>query len=88
MAEKILEITKRPQRPPKLTDEEKRILRMKDVIVTKYKTIEKVNNDGSIIITNEPQNVNITKLVNEQKKMIKNYSAEEKLIELEKIFTK
>lgn len=88
MTEKILEITKRPKKPPILTEEQKKVLKLKDVIITKYKAVEKVNDDGSITITNEPINVNITKLVNEQKKMIKNYSAEEKLSELEKIFTK
>ena len=88
MAEKVLEVTKKPKRAPTLTDEEKKTLKLKDVIITKYKTVEKVNKDGSITIINEPINVNITRLVNEQKKMIKNYSAEEKLIELEKIFTK
>lgn len=68
MAEKVLEITKRPKKPPILTEEDRNKLKLRDVIVTKYKTVEKVNNNGSITITNEPQKVNITRLVNEQKR--------------------
>ncbi len=84
----MLEVFRKPQPPQKMTEEIKKQTELKDIIVTKYKTVEKINEDGSITISKEPQNVNITKLVNEQKKLVKNYSAEEKLIELEKIFTK
>ena len=60
----------------------------KDVIITKYKIETIENEDGTTTIKRIPVNVNITKKVNETKKMIKNYTAEEKLAELEKVFTK
>lgn len=78
----MLEIERKPEKP-KLYQVEQR-----DIIITKYKETTIYNEDGSILTKKEPVQVNITKKVNETKKMIKNYTAEEKLAELEKVFTK
>lgn len=86
--ERMLEICRKPGKVPTMTPEIQQALKIKEIVITKYKTVETVNADGSINIKNVPVNVNITKLVNEQKKLVKNYSAEEKLKELEQIFTK
>lgn len=86
--ERMLEICRKPAKVPKMTAEIQQAIKIKEIVITKYKTVETVNDDKSINIKKIPVNVNITKLVNEQKKLVKNYSAEEKLQELEKIFTK
>lgn len=59
-----------------------------DIVITKTKIETIENEDGSTTLKRIPVKVNITKKVNETKKMIKNYTAEEKIAELEKIFTK
>ena len=86
--EKMLEVCKPPEKAWKLTDEQRKKLKIRDIIVIKYKNEQTINDDGSITIKRVPQMTNITKKVNEQKKAIKTFTAEEKLIELEKIFTK
>ena len=86
--EKMLEIYRKPTHAPVITKEIKEQLRTKDIIITKYKDEETVNEDGSITHKRIPINVNITKKINEEKKLIKTYTAEEKLIELEKVFSK
>lgn len=58
-----------------------------DIIVTKYQTITEYK-DGCKIERRVPKKVNVTKLVNETKKLLKNQTAEEKLSELERIFSK
>ena len=71
----------------KATEEMKKNKKPEDIIITKFeKKIEYKN--GEQIIKRIPIKVNLTKKINETKKLIKNYSAEEKLNELEKIFTK
>lgn len=59
-----------------------------DIIVTKYQNKTIYNEDGSITVKRIPKLVNITKRINETKKLIKKDSAAEKLAELERIFTK
>lgn len=59
----------------------------KDIIVTKTIDVEEEKEDGTKIIKKQKTKVNITKKVNETAKLIKNKSAEEKLAELEKVFT-
>lgn len=59
-----------------------------DIIVTRYTQKTTYNKDGSYTVKREPQQVNITKKMNESKKLIKKDTAAEKLAELEKIFTK
>lgn len=86
--EKMLEVCKPPEKPWKLTSEDKKRLKRQDIIVVKYKIEQTINEDGSVTTKRVPQMTNITKKVNEQKKAIKTFTAEEKLVELEKIFTK
>lgn len=86
--ERMLEVCRKPGKVPTMTADIQKALKIKEIVITKYKTVETVNADGSINIKNVPVNVNITKLINEQKKLVKNYTAEEKLKELEQIFTK
>ena len=86
--EKMLEIYRKHTPAPIITKEIKDQLKPKDIIITKYKDEESVNEDGSITHKRIPINVNITKKINEEKKLIKTYTAEEKLIELEKVFSK
>lgn len=62
--------------------------KVKDVIVTRYTEVETVNENGEKVIKRKANEINVTKLVNETKKLVKNATAEEKLAELEKIFTK
>ena len=59
----------------------------KDIIVTKTIDVEEEKEDGTRIIKKQKTKVNITKKVNETAKLIKNKTAEEKLAELEKVFT-
>lgn len=81
----MLEILKKAKQPKKGAKEKDKPNR--DIFVTKYEELIEYKN-GEKIIKRVPKVVNITKKVNETKKLIKNYSAEEKLIELERIFTK
>ena len=86
--EKMLEVCRKITPAPMITEERMEELAPKDIIITKYKIEEIVNDDGSITSKRIPVNVNITKKINEEKKLIKTYTAEEKLIELEKVFSK
>ena len=58
-----------------------------DIIVTKYE-IKVEYKDGVKIERRVPTKVNLTKKMNETKKILKAQTAEEKIKELEKIFSK
>lgn len=81
----MLEVENRPKTSKKLSEPIKR--KTEDIIVTKYETVITYEN-GAKIERRKPKKVNVTKLVNETKKLIKAQTAEEKLAELEKVFTK
>ena len=87
----MLSIYKKPKMK-RLTKEEikehQNAAKIKDVIVKKYNEVETYTEEGDKLTRRVPKEVNVTKLVNETKKLVKNASAEEKLAELEKIFTK
>lgn len=71
-----------------LTKEEEKAFDPKDIIVTKHQTQIIYNKDGSYTTKRIPKLVNVTKKVNESKKLIKRDAAMEKLKELEEIYTK
>ena len=81
----MLEVENRPKTATKLEKPTER--KTEDIIVTKYETVVTYEN-GAKIERRKPKKVNVTKLVNETKKLIKAQTAEEKLAELEKVFTK
>lgn len=58
-----------------------------DIIITKYEKKIDYNENGEKIEKRIPYKVNITKKINETAKLIKEQTAQEKLAELEKIFT-
>lgn len=60
----------------------------KDIIITKYEEKTEYLKDGTKQIKKIKREINITKKINETKKILKNYSAEEKLQEIEKVFSK
>lgn len=80
----MLEVERKPQDLKKITKKNKN----RDIIIKKFEIKTEVNDDGSITTRRIPVNVNITKKVNESKKLIKNYTAEQKIEELERIFSK
>lgn len=84
----MLEVEKKTNPIEKMTEERKKNRRKKDIIVTKYEKKIEYDKDGNEVIKRIPINVNITKKVNESKKLIKNYTAEQKIEELERIFSK
>lgn len=59
-----------------------------DIIITKHEKIVTYNDNGDMVIKRMPVKVNITRKVNETARLIKEQTAEQKLAELEKIFTK
>ena len=59
----------------------------KDIIITKYEEKTTYNEEGDRITKRIPVKVNITKKVNATAKLIKEKTAQEKLAELEKIFS-
>lgn len=59
-----------------------------DIIVTKYETKTEYLEDGSRVEKRVPVQVNITKKINETKKLLKTTTAEQKMAEIEKIFSK
>lgn len=60
----------------------------KDIIVTKFTQKLEYDEQGNCIIKRVPQRVNLTKKIQETKKLIKKDKASETLKELERIFTK
>lgn len=61
---------------------------IEDIIITKYEKQTIYDEEGNKIEKRIPVKVNITRKVNESAKLIKEYKAEEKLAEIEKISTK
>ena len=59
-----------------------------DIIITKYETKTEYTDDGSKLEKRVPIKVNITKKINETKKLLKTTTAEQKMAEIEKIFSK
>lgn len=59
-----------------------------DIIITKYETKTEYTEDGSKLEKRVPIKVNITKKINETKKILKTTTAEQKMAEIEKIFSK
>ncbi len=85
----MLEIYKKNRVVKPMTDEEiKELSEPKDIIVTKHQEQVTYNKDGSKTIKRIPKKINITKKINETAKLIKETTAEQKLKELERIFTK
>ncbi len=80
----MLEVERKPQNLKRITKKNKN----RDIIIKKFEIKTEVNDDGSITTRRIPIKVNITKKVNESKKLIKNYTAEQKIEELERIFSK
>lgn len=56
-----------------------------DIITIKYVEKTVYNEDGSKTVMRIGEKVNVTKKVNESKKLIKTYTAEEKMAEIERI---
>lgn len=76
-------------KPEKVTGEElKNAAKPRDIIVARHKKVTSYNDNGDEITKTQISYVNISKKVNESKKLIKTDSAAEKLAQLEKIFTK
>lgn len=74
--------------PPNIVLDKKKIneLKGREIIVNKVSWETEVAENGDIIQKRNVKKINITKKINEEKKLIKNNQAEEKLAELEKIF--
>lgn len=66
----------------------KKAPRIEDIIVTRYNEKTTYDNDGTKKTKRVPQRINITKLVNETKKLIKQDKAIDKVQELKKFFSK
>lgn len=61
---------------------------IKETVVRKLEIVNDFNEKGEMITKRVYKKVNLTKLANETKKLIKTQTAEQKLAEMEKIFTK
>ena len=61
---------------------------IKDTIVKKLEIVNDFNEKGEMLTRKVYKKVNLTKLANETKKLLKTQTAEEKLAELEKVFSK
>lgn len=74
--------------PPNIILDKKDLdsLKGREIIVNKVSWETEVAENGDITKKRKIKKVNITKKINEEKKLIKNNQAEEKLAELEKIF--
>jgi ribosomal protein L31E len=81
----MLEIERKPIKKI-LTKEMLEETKDTDIIITKHQNKTIYNEDNSKTIKRIPIKINITKKVNETAKTIKNYNAEEKLQQLEKIY--
>lgn len=67
---------------PPLTEEEIKSCQNQDVIITRFKNITEVNEDGSLLTYRKEKKINVTKMVNEQKKLLKTETAAQKITEL------
>lgn len=59
-----------------------------DITITKYEEKTEYLKDGTKQIKKVKKEINLTKRINETKKLIKAATTEEKLAQIEKIFTK
>lgn len=84
----MLEVEKKKKGYHRPSKEERKNYKHKDIIVTKHEQVIEYDENGNQTIKRIPCQINLTKKTNESKKLIKTYSAEQKLEELEKIFTK
>lgn len=60
----------------------------KDIIIQRSRVELVENENGRLELVKKNENVNITRMVNETKKLIKTESAAEKLAEIQKVFSK
>lgn len=67
---------------PPLTEEEIKSCQNQDVIITRYKNMTEVEEDGSMRSYRKEKKINVTKMVNEQKKLLKTETAAQKITEL------
>lgn len=84
----MLQATNKPIFPTYKEDEKIPKCKIPDTFVKKFIEVEEYDVYGTKTVKRQEQLVNVTKLVNESKKILKQTNAEEKLKELEKIFTK
>lgn len=63
-------------------------IKSRDIIVNKIKWETIIGEDGTIIKKRKNKKINLTKKMNETKKLIKNDNAAKKLAELEEILNK
>lgn len=76
----MLKVTMKPKIPTF-----NRKLQPQDIITYRWKEVTIYNEDGTKTIKRVCDKVNVTKKVNESKKLIKTYTAEQKLQEIDKI---
>ena len=79
----MLAVTKRP-----IQNTEKENNPNNDIIVNKIEYESQYEDDGTEIRKRKIKQVNLSRKINETAKLVKNYTAEEKLAELEKVFSK
>lgn len=72
----------------KKTPQRKKYKDPDDIIVTKYETIVEVIDQNTMTSKRVAKQVNITRLVNETKKLVKQNAAAEKINELKEILLK
>lgn len=82
----MLEVCK-PKKDKTTFNRDTSVTEKRDIIVYRRKEVVIHNEDGSYTIKEEKEAVNLTKKINESKKLIKNQTAKQKLREIEKIFT-
>lgn len=84
----MIAIMKKPIPKELSEDEKKAIGKPCEIIVERTTQTVQENENGRLEIVNKTKSVNITRMVNETKKLIKAETAAEKLAEIQKVFSK
>lgn len=59
-----------------------------EIIITKIRQVQEATEEGKLVIYEKEKKVNLSKKINETSKILKLQNAQEKLKEIEQIFTK
>lgn len=59
-----------------------------EIIITKIRQVQETTEDGKLVTYEKEKKVNLSKKINETSKLLKVQNAQEKLKEIEQIFTK
>lgn len=82
----MIQAIDREQKEREITDELQEKIKPQDIIVTRTEKITTYDENGTMTVKRIKHRINVSKIVNETKKIVLNDQATKKLNEIEKIF--